>query len=101
MIARMWRGVTPESKSDEYFTYLMETGIPGYRSTPGNRGVFVFRRIDDGRAEFLLLSLWESFDAIRSFAGPDIERAVYYPEDERFLFELEPTVTHYEVLQAE
>jgi hypothetical protein len=41
-------------------------------------------------------SFWESFDAICSFAGDDIEKAVYYPEDEAFLLELEPTVTHYE-----
>jgi hypothetical protein len=44
------------------------------------------------------VSLWESVDAIRKFAGPDIERAVYYPEDKEFLLELEPNVTHYEVL---
>jgi len=50
------------------------------------------------RAEFLFVSLWESVDAICKFAGPDIERAVYYPEDKEFLLELEPNVTHYEVL---
>jgi hypothetical protein len=46
----------------------------------------------------VLISLWESADAIRNFAGPDIVRARYYPEDDRFLLELEPEVAHYEVL---
>ncbi len=98
MIARIWRGVTPQSKSDQYFEYLMKTGIPDYRKTEGNLGVYVLRRTRDNRAEFLLISMWQSFEAIRRLAGEDSEKAVYYPEDSEFLLELEPRVTHYEVL---
>jgi len=98
MIARTWHGMTPASKSDEYMDYLNRTGIPEYRATPGNLGVYVFRRIEAGKAHFLLLTLWESEDAIKRFAGSDMEKAKYYPEDERYLLELEPNVTHYEVL---
>ena len=50
------------------------------------------------RAEFLLVSLWDSEDAIRQFAGDDIEKAVFYPEDDRFLVERENRVSHYEVV---
>jgi quinol monooxygenase YgiN len=98
MIARTWRGVTPESKSKAYFDYLMKTGVQACRATEGNRGVYVLRRIHEERAEFLFISLWESTAAIRKFAGEDIEKAVYFPEDEEFLLELEPNVAHYEVL---
>ncbi len=98
MIARIWRGVTPASKANEYFEYLMATGIKDYRETKGNQGVYVLRRIGEERAEFLLLTLWESWDAIRQFAGDDVEKAVYYPEDPEFLLALEPKVEHYEVL---
>lgn len=98
MIARTWHGVTTASRSDEYLDYLKKTGIKDCRSTEGNRGVFVMRRVLEGRAEFLFISLWESFDAIRKFAGADFETAVYYPEDKEFLLELEPNVIHYEVL---
>jgi heme-degrading monooxygenase HmoA len=45
-----------------------------------------------------LLTLWESEDAIKRFAGSNMEKAKYYPEDEQYLLELEPNVTHYEVL---
>ncbi len=100
MIARIWRGVTPESKAKQYFGYLMETGIKDYRSIEGNRGVYILQRIHAGQAEFLLISLWESFEAIHKFAGEDIERAVYYPEDKDYLIELEPTVKHYEILSS-
>ena len=101
MIARIWHGITLESRGDEYFNYVMETGVKDYRSTQGNRGVYVLRRIRNGQAEFLLISLWESFEAIRKFAGDDIEKAVYYyPKDKEFLLELEPNVKHYEVLAS-
>ena len=98
MIARTWHGVTDASKANEYLDYLKQTGVPEYQETKGNRGVYVLRRLDRDRAHFLLLTLWESEDAIKRFAGPEIEKAKYYPEDEKYLLELEPTVTHYEVL---
>jgi heme-degrading monooxygenase HmoA len=98
MIARTWHGMTEASNADEYFEYLEKTGVPEYRTTQGNLGVYVLRRIDGNKAHFLLLTLWESEDAIKKFAGPSMEKARYYPEDEHYLLELEPTVTHYEVL---
>ena len=98
MIARIWRGVTPELKADRYFDYLMKTGVKDLRATDGNRGVMVFQRVSDGEAEFLLISLWESLDAIRRFAGDEVDTAVYYPEDKEYLLALEPKVIHYEVL---
>jgi len=85
-------------KADEYFEYLKKTGLKEYESTEGNRGVYVFRRVENDRAVFLLMSLWDSYDAIKKFAGPDFEKAVYYPEDKNFLLELEPNVVHYEIL---
>ncbi len=75
MIARIWRGVTRESDKDIYFEYLQQTGLKEYASISGNQGVWVLRRVSG-------------------------ERAVYYPEDKRFLLELEPRVQHYEVLSS-
>src|SRR5215208_6125231 len=69
-----------------------------YGRTPGNRGAWMLRRDDGDRTEFITLSMWESVDAIRAFAGDDIEAAVLYPEDERFLIDGESTVTHYDVV---
>ena len=100
MIARTWHGAVPVEKADAYHDYLLETGVPDYQATPGNRGVYVFRRTDGDTTHFLLLTLWDSLDVIREFAGDDVERARYYPEDEAYLLELEPTVTHYDVLAS-
>ncbi|MFO7586601.1 MAG: antibiotic biosynthesis monooxygenase [Gemmatimonadota bacterium] len=101
MIARVWHGAVPADWADAYREYLLRTGIRDARATPGNRGVRVLRRIEEDVAHFLFITFWESKDAIRAFAGGDVERARYYPEDEVFLLELEPFVTHYEVLETE
>ena len=93
----MWRGVVRREDADEYTAYIDQTGIAEYTRTPGNRGAWMLRRDDGDRTEFVTYSLWDSLDAIRAFAGDDIEAAVYYPEDERFLIEREDTVKHYEV----
>lgn len=100
MIARSWHGRVPADRSDAYYAYLLRTGLADYASTPGNRGVWAFRRTEGGVTHFLLTTLWDSLDAIRTFAGADYERARYYPEDDDFLLEREPFVTHYEVLDV-
>ncbi len=100
MIARIWRGVTRESDKDTYFEYLQQTGLKEYAAIAGNQGVWVLRRVSGGKAEFTLISLWETWDAIKAFAGPDHERAVYYPEDKKFLLEMLPQVVHHEVLYS-
>jgi heme-degrading monooxygenase HmoA len=99
VIARTWSGATRRADADSYLRYLEKTGFSEYRATPGNLGVLALRRLAGDRAEFLLISLWDSEEAIRQFAGDDIGRAVFYPEDERFLIERGEEVQHYEVVQ--
>ena len=100
MIARTWHGVTPLAKADEYLRLMRTVAVPDYQAIAGNRGVYVMRRIEGETAHFLLLTLWDSEDAIRQFAGEDIAKAKYYDFDPDYLLELEPTVTHYEVFAS-
>jgi heme-degrading monooxygenase HmoA len=97
MIARTWRGVVRRGDAEEYANYIRETGFAGYGETAGNMGAWMLRRDDVEQTEFITLSLWESRDAIRAFAGDDIEAAVLYPEDERYLIG-DSTVAHYDVV---
>lgn len=99
MIGRTWHGRVPTDKSEAYYAYLLRTGLTDYAATPGNRGVHVLRRTEGGVTHFLLLTFWDSLDAIKAFAGPDYARARYYPEDDEYLLEREPFVVHYEVLE--
>src|SRR6266487_5227234 len=73
VIARTWRGWTSLDDADTYTKYIEETGISGYRNTPGNQGAWILRRPDGDRCEFITLSFWESIDAIKGFAGDDVE----------------------------
>lgn len=96
-IARIWRGATRRSARDRYLTYLEKTGFAEYGSTEGSLGVLGLRRDVGERTEFLLVSLWDSMDAVRLFAGADPRRAVFYPEDDRFLIDADREVAHWEV----
>ena len=99
MIARTWRGFTRAADADAYADYVRRAAIPPYLATPGNRGAFILRRVGDVEAEFLVLSLWDSMNAVRGFAGPIPERAVFYPEDARYLTRFDQHVEHFEVVE--
>jgi hypothetical protein len=80
MVARIWRGAVRSADADEYADYIRRTGIAAYLATPGNRGAWMLRR-----------------DLGDKTAGDDYERAVFYPEDDRYLIERDATSSHYEV----
>jgi len=101
LIARTWHGRVPATKAEAYRAFLDRSGLSEYRATPGFRGILVFRRIEADVTHYVLTTFWDSWDAVRRFAGEDPARAKYYPEDDDFLLEKEPTVTHHEVLLAE
>jgi heme-degrading monooxygenase HmoA len=95
-VVRMWRGWIETVNRAEYVAYVERTGLAGYHETPGNRGAFIMARDhEDGRSTIVTVSYWESFDAIRAFAGDEIDRARFYPEDDRFLVDREWIVTHF------
>jgi heme-degrading monooxygenase HmoA len=98
VIARTWTGAVAREDADAYADYVRETGFAEYGRTAGNRGAWMLRRDDGDRTEFVTLSMWDSVDAIKAFAGEDIEAAVLYPEDERYLIDGESRVAHYEVV---
>ena len=101
MIARIWHGIVSVEKADEYSRYLRETGLKDYKTTPGNKGAFLLKNSEDGYTHFIKLSFWSDMAAIKKFAGPEVEKARYYQLDSKFLTELEPYVTHYEIVEPQ
>ena len=100
MIMRMWKGRVPARRLAEYMEYMKDTGLKEYVETQGNLGVYAFHRAQGTEAEVVMVTFWESVEAIRRFTGPDYEQAQYYPRDRDFLLEMEPGVAHYEVAYA-
>ena len=97
MICRIWHGRTPRHKADAYASFLEQRAIPDYRSVAGNLSVQVLRRDAGDVTHFLTVTLWESEQAVREFAGDELLVAKYYPEDAEYLLEFEREVQHFVV----
>jgi heme-degrading monooxygenase HmoA len=97
VIARTWRGAVRAADAEAYAAYIQATGLAAYAATPGNLGAWLMYRLADDRAEVQTMSLWESMDAIHGFAGDDVERAVFYPEDDRYLVDRDLVAHHWVV----
>lgn len=97
MIARLWHGVTLAERTAEYLAFMQARAVPDYRATPGNLSVNILHRTTGTVTHCLIVTYWESTQAIEAFVGADIDRAKYYREDVDFLLEFEPTVRHCEI----
>ena len=97
MIARVWRGATLAENGDAYAAYLEETGMRNAREIPGSRGTLVLRRERAGYAEFETILLFETMEDVRGFAGDELDAAVFFELDDRYLVERDLEVRHYEV----
>ncbi len=100
MIARIWHGAVPVSKSDAYLELMRRVALPEYKATPGNRGAWCLHRIDGDLAHFDMLTFWDDVEAIKRFAGEAYETAKYYDFDADYLVEMEPKVRHHAIHEA-
>jgi heme-degrading monooxygenase HmoA len=98
-ITRIWHGITKAADAERYLQYLIETGVPDYKSVEGNLGVEILRRIEDDVCHFWTVTKWKSYESIKKFAGEDFEKAKYYMEDKDYLLEFEPNVIHCETFE--
>jgi heme-degrading monooxygenase HmoA len=101
VIARVWRGWTKPENGDAYEEFLRANVFPALTAiVPGFRGGYVTRRNVDGEVEFLVMTLFDSLDAVRAFAGDDYEVPVVEPEAARLLNRGDERAAHYEVVIA-
>jgi heme-degrading monooxygenase HmoA len=99
MIIREWRGRASSSQASGYPKHFREKVIPELRQVPGFAGAQLARRQIGDTIEFLVLTRWRSMDAIRAFAGMDIEKAVVEPGAVAALTEFDSRVRHYDVVE--
>jgi heme-degrading monooxygenase HmoA len=99
VIARVWRGWTAADDADAYERFLREELFPQVRRVEGFRGAHILRRrAPDAEVEFVTVTLFESLDAVRAFAGEDYEAPVIQPEAQRLLTHYEERAVHYDDL---
>lgn len=97
MITRIWRGETRPEKADAYQSFVTGHVFTELTKLDGHRGAYLLRRAEAARVEFLAVTLWDSLECIRAFAGDNIETAVVEPEARAVLSSFDDFVRHYEV----
>ena len=98
MIARMWRGTARSEAAADYVHHLERDVFPELRRIAGFQDAWVLRREEDAGVEFVVVTRWESLEAIHSFAGQDLETAVVAPEARAALHDWDPFVRHFEIV---
>lgn len=97
MIARLWLCTAAREKAADYIDHFQHGVLPELRQIDGYKGAYILRReLDDG-VELTVMTLWESMDTIRKFAGETVEMAVVAPAAQAVLRTFDTTVTHYEI----
>jgi heme-degrading monooxygenase HmoA len=99
MISRQWRGLARPERADAYVEHLRTETFPKIRTIPGFVSASILKRELEQGVEFLVVTHWKSLDAIRGFAGTDVEAAVVPAEVERMMIEYDRSARHYEVVE--
>ena len=96
-IMRQWHGEVALEKADEYEKFMVERAAPDYSSLPGLLHLFFTRKDELEISHFLLVTIWDSVESVKKFAGEDVEIAKYYPEDDAFLLSKEKYTIMYDI----
>lgn len=97
MIARIWSGKTKVEHAEEYTEFMRNRAVRDYQKTDGLVKLTFLKRTDSNHAYFELITFWKNLEVIKNFAGDDLEKAKYYPEDQKYLLDFPDRVKHFEV----
>jgi heme-degrading monooxygenase HmoA len=100
MIARLWRGRADVENAAAYQRHAADRVFPSLQAIPGHRGAYLFSRRSGGETEFLAVTLWDSLESIKAFAGDEPETAVVEPEARAVLKACDDFARHYDVLEG-
>jgi heme-degrading monooxygenase HmoA len=98
MISRIWHGWTTPGNADAYQALLTGKILPGIHRVPGYQGARLLRRDGASEVEFITITLFDSMDAVRAFAGPDVAAAVVPAEARKLLSRFDERSAHYETV---
>jgi uncharacterized protein YciI/heme-degrading monooxygenase HmoA len=98
MVLRTWKGRSTAEKSAKYVNHVTKKVFPSLRSIEGHRGAYLLQRAVNSAIEFVVLTLWESMEAVHKFAGPTAEKAVVDPEAQAVLTAYDEFATHYQIV---
>jgi heme-degrading monooxygenase HmoA len=97
MIARYWSARLPAQSLVLYKQHFSQHVIPQLKTVPGFVRAELLTRNSGNEFELIVLSIWESLDAIRAFAGADHEAAVVAPAAAALFTDYDRRVRHFEI----
>lgn len=98
MIARLWTAVASRQNAAAYRAHFQAGVVPSLRVLDGYVGGWLWT-LDEGEdTRIVVVTRWRSLQAIRAFAGDDIEAAVVAENARRMLLSWDERVRHYTVL---
>lgn len=100
MISRIWRGWTTWENADKYEHLLQKEIFPeiAAKQVPGYQKIQLLRRpIDNDEVEFVTIMWFDSWDAVKQFAGEDYAQAYVPPKAREVLARFDARSQHYEV----
>lgn len=100
MILRLWKGRSTAQRGREYVQHATGKVFPALPAIEGYRGAYLLRRRVEGLIEFAVITVWDSMEAVRRFAGSNPDKAVVEPEARSILTSFDELVTHFEIVQA-
>jgi antibiotic biosynthesis monooxygenase (ABM) superfamily enzyme len=102
MIGRIWHGWTKPENAEKYERLLKEEIFPGIaaKKVAGYRGIQLFQRPLDNEIEFITIMWFDSWDAVKQFAGEDCEQAYVPPKAREILQRFDERSQHYEIKEC-
>jgi heme-degrading monooxygenase HmoA len=98
MISRHWRGLAKAEQADAYVEHLKADTFQALRKLPGFVSASILRRPVARGVEFLIVTNWTSLEAIKAFAGDDVETAVVPQSVQDLMVEFDREARHFEVV---
>jgi len=98
MISRLWHGWTTRANADAYETLLRSEVLPGIHRVRGFKGAHLLRRDVKDEVEFVTITLFDSLEAVKEFAGEDYEIAVVPPQARKLLSRFDDRSAHYQTV---
>ena len=96
MITRNWTGVVKPDRAEEYLAHLQNDTLKKLSAIKGFVNASILQRVVIDGIEFLVVTYWETMDAIREFAGEAADIAVVPPIVQEMMVRYDPVVRHYE-----
>lgn len=100
MIVRAWKAQALSQNVEAYARHFSEAVLPELEVVSGHTGAYLLRRDTGTHVELVVLTLWESMDAVKGFAGTPPERAVVEPAAQAVLEKFDDTVQHFEIVHS-